>query len=103
MQRRSVPKELILVNFPEAAVCLTCMEENKHSVDNKYPAKGASAVSCCPESASCNLSKHTSDLLMLKGVFGPTFCFCPSGSYFWSPYLEPAPCFSSLQSCPSLE
>lgn len=98
MQRRSVPEELILVNFPEAAVCLTGMEEKKHSVGNKYPAKGTSAASCCPTSASCNLNRHTSDLLMLKGVCGPNFCFCPSGSCFWSPFWSPPSCFSSLQS-----
>ena len=58
MQRRNVPKELILVDFQEVTTCPTCVEKSKHCVGSKCPGKQSSGVPYRPASASWALSKH---------------------------------------------
>ena len=58
MQRRNVPKELILVDFQEVTTCPTCVEKSKHCVGSKCPGKQSSGVPYCPASAFWALSKH---------------------------------------------
>ena len=107
MQSRNVPKGLTLVNFPEAALlslseavaCLTCVEKSKHCIWSKFPAKYTSDMPCFPTPSSWALSKHISDLLMLKSLSGPHSSYCPPGPCFWSPPYY----FLSLYSFVSLE
>lgn len=99
MQRRSMPKELILVNFPEATVLPSSELQLVLCAGGVSPVWGeklASVASYCPTSTSWALSKQTFDLLMLKSHFGSESPFLPR-SCFWSP----PSCVSSLQSLPS--
>ena len=58
MQRRNVPKKLILVDFQEVTTCPTCVEKSKHCVGSKCPGKQSSGVPYRPASAFWALSKH---------------------------------------------